>query len=56
MKSIAANPDNYLATAAEMLRAEDMTEAAEILRSAAVKFEKTGHDNWNGKRTSRDVL
>ncbi len=51
LKSVAENPDRYLATAAEMLAAEGMTDAAEILRVSAVKVEKTGYDNWNGGTT-----
>src|SRR5690242_2873004 len=38
----------YLATAAELLRAEGMTAAAEILRTSAVRVEQTGFDNYNG--------
>lgn len=51
LKRVAENPDRYLATAAEMLTAEGMTDAAEILRVSAVKVEKTGYDNWNGGTT-----
>lgn len=51
MNSVADDPDRYLATAAEMLMAEGMAQAAEILRVATVKFEKTGYDNWNGGTT-----
>lgn len=38
----------YLATAAEMLSAEGMNAAAELLRTAASRVEQTGVDNWNG--------
>lgn len=48
MKIVAESPDRYLATAAEMLAAEGMTDAAEILRVSTVKMEETGYDNWNG--------
>jgi hypothetical protein len=51
LKSVAESPDRYLATAAEMLTAEGMTDAAEILRVSAVKLEKTGYDNWDGGTT-----
>lgn len=51
MKSVAEDPEHYLATAAEMLKAEGMTDAAEILRSSTAKVEKTGYDNWNGGTT-----
>ena len=40
--------ERYLATAAEMLSAEGMTYAAEVLRTSTVKVEQTGYDNWNG--------
>ena len=51
MKSVADNIDKYLATAAEMLMAEGMTEAADLLRTTASKVEETGYDNWNGGTT-----
>jgi hypothetical protein len=51
LKSVAENPDKYLATAAEMLMAEGMTEAAELLRTTMPKVEETGYDNWNGGTT-----
>jgi hypothetical protein len=51
LKFIAENPDKYLATAAEMLKAEGMTEAAELLRTTTPKVEETGYDNWNGGTT-----
>lgn len=38
----------YLATTAEMLSAEGMNAAAELLRTAASRVEQTGVDNWNG--------
>jgi HEPN domain-containing protein len=40
--------ESYLATAAAILSAEEMTEAAEILRISTPKVEETGFDNWNG--------
>jgi hypothetical protein len=45
------DPDRYLATAAEVLMAEGMTDAAEILRTSMAKVEETGYDNWNGGTT-----
>ena len=48
---MAENPDRYFATAAEMLMAEGMTDASEILRISTVKVEETGYDNWNGGTT-----
>lgn len=51
LKNVAEDPDRYLATAAEMLTAEGMTDAAEILRSSTSKLEETGYDNWNGGTT-----
>ncbi len=41
----------YLATTAELLSAEGMTAAAELLRTAALRLEQTGFDNWNGGTT-----
>jgi len=51
LKSVGENPDKYLATATEMLMAEGMTEAAELLRTTTPKVEETGYDNWNGGTT-----
>ncbi|MDP8930086.1 MAG: abortive infection family protein [Actinomycetota bacterium] len=51
MKSVAENPDRYLAAAAEMLTAEGMTDAAELLRTSTARVEETGYDNWNGGTT-----
>jgi hypothetical protein len=48
---IAKDLEPYLATAAEMLTAEGMSDAAELLRISAVKIEETGYDNWNGGTT-----
>ncbi len=48
MKRIEEKPEFYLATAAKMLDAEEMTEAASLLRSATVTAEETGFDNWDG--------
>lgn len=51
LKTVAENPEHYLATAAEMLAAEGMTDAAEILRTSTARFEETGYDNWDGGTT-----
>ena len=48
MKRLAESPDQYLATAAEMLAAKDMGDAADVLRVATPRVEETGFDNWNG--------
>lgn len=41
----------YLATTAELLAAEGMNDANELLRRTPVKVEQTGYDNWNGGTT-----
>ncbi|WP_293947634.1 abortive infection family protein [Sneathiella sp.] len=51
MKSLAEDPESYLATVSEMLTAEGMTDAAEILRTSTPRVEETGYDNWNGGTT-----
>jgi hypothetical protein len=51
LKSVADSIDKYLATATEMLMAEGMTEAANLLRTAAPRVEESGYDNWNGGTT-----
>lgn len=51
LKSVAEDPERYLATAAELLTAESMAEAAEILRAATFRIDETGYDNWNGGTT-----
>jgi len=43
--------EDYLAIAAEMLTAEGMTDASELLRISTAKIEATGYDNWNGGTT-----
>jgi hypothetical protein len=48
MKDIAADPELYLATACDMLLAEGMNEAADILRKSTPRIDETGYDNWNG--------
>jgi hypothetical protein len=51
LKSIAEDFERHLATAAEMLSAEGMTDAAGLLRTSMAKVKETGHDNWNGGTT-----
>ncbi|MDQ7780592.1 MAG: hypothetical protein RDV41_12930, partial [Planctomycetota bacterium] len=48
MNSPAEVIEPYLATTAELLIAEGMNAAADLLRSAASHVEETGYDNWNG--------
>ena len=48
MGSIFEEPDAALATAAKLLDAKDLREAATILRSSQARFEQTDFDNWNG--------
>jgi hypothetical protein len=54
LKSVADDPDRFLAPAAEMLTAEGMTDAAELLRTSTVRVEETGYDNWNGRYSHMD--
>ena len=49
--SIADDPELYLATVAELLVAEGLLEAAQIVRDSQPKVEETGYDNWNGGTT-----
>ena len=48
MPKLGDDIDGMLATAALMLTAEGIAEAAEILRTAEPSLEETGYDNWNG--------
>lgn len=48
MKAVEQKYDQYLAVVAEMLAAEDMNEAASLLRTASSRVVETGYDNWNG--------
>ena len=48
MKDIAADPEQYLAAASDMLLAEGMNEAADLLKKSTPRFDETGYDNWNG--------
>jgi len=43
--------ENCLATVAQMLRAESIVEAADLLRRAEPSVEETGCDSWNGGTT-----
>ena len=51
MAKLADDPERYLATTAELLSAEGMREAADLLRTASPQAEQTGYDNWNGGTT-----
>jgi hypothetical protein len=42
------HPSRYLATVEEMLTAERMNQAADVVRAATPRIERTGYDNWNG--------
>lgn len=48
MKGIAEHPEPVIATAAAMLSAESLHEAASLLRLSGIRFEETGFDNWDG--------
>lgn len=48
MSNLSERYEDYLATTAELLLAEGMVEAAEVLRTSTPKVEETGYDNWNG--------
>jgi hypothetical protein len=48
LKSVAEAPDRFLATAAEILMAEGMTDAVDLLRISTARVEETVYDNWNG--------
>lgn len=43
-----ANADNIVATLVRILDAESLDSVASIVRSADLRFEHTGYDNWNG--------
>lgn len=51
MSYLSENYEAYLATTSELLTAEGMVEAADVLRSSTPKIEETGYDNWNGGTT-----
>lgn len=48
MAEPAEDIEPYLSTTADMLAAEGMPWAVDILRSADCRVEETGYDNWNG--------
>ena len=48
MANVFEEPEAALATAAKLLDAEDLHEAAGLLRACQARFEQTGYDNWNG--------
>ncbi|KEQ54766.1 MULTISPECIES: abortive infection family protein [Sphingobium] len=48
MQDLLEQPSRYLATVEELLTAERMQQAAELLRGATPRVERTGYDNWNG--------
>lgn len=48
MQDLIEKLDRYLATVEELLTAERMNQAADVLRSATPRVERTGFDNWNG--------
>ncbi|WP_245841644.1 abortive infection family protein [Sphingomonas lenta] len=48
MQDLIEQPARYLATVEEMLIAERMTQAADVVRAATPRIERTGYDNWNG--------
>lgn len=48
MQDLIEQPARYLATVEEMLIAERMTQAANVVRAATPRIERTGYDNWNG--------
>jgi hypothetical protein len=48
VQDLVEQPARYLATVEELLTAERMHQAADLLRMATPKTERTGFDNWNG--------
>ena len=48
MQDLVEHPSRYLATVEEMLTAERMNQAADVVRAATPRVERTGYDNWNG--------
>ena len=48
MQDLSDHPARYLTTVEELLTAERMDQAADLLRSATPRIERTGFDNWNG--------
>jgi hypothetical protein len=48
LQDLIEKPARYLATIEELLTAERMDQAADVVRSAIPRVERTGFDNWNG--------
>jgi hypothetical protein len=48
VQDLIEHPSRYLTTVEEMLTAERMNQAADVLRAAIPRVERTGYDNWNG--------
>ena len=48
MANVFEEPEAALATAAKLLDAEDLHEAAGLRRACQARFEQTGYENWNG--------
>ena len=48
--------DSVLATVHELLQAEGMNEAANVVRAYVAHAEQSGYDNWNGGTELWDVL
>jgi hypothetical protein len=48
LSSVEEDYEKYLATVAAMLSAEDMAEAADLIRTSQLRVSQTGYDNWNG--------
>jgi len=48
VQDLIEHPSRYLATVEEMLTAERMNQAADVVRAATPRVERTGYDNWNG--------
>src|SRR4051812_46787607 len=51
MNTLQDNFESYIATVAAMLTSEGMEESATLLRTAKLRLEETGFDNWNGGTT-----
>jgi hypothetical protein len=51
MKTLQEGYEDYIATVTAMLTSEGMEESATLLRTAKLRLEETGFDNWNGGTT-----
>lgn len=51
MKPLQEGYEDYIATVSAMLTSEGMEESATLLRTAKLRLEETGFDNWNGGTT-----